>query len=149
VPIYGKNIPTTLEVIPARDEEGLPYHIWKRTFQLATPYEFPTTIVFNGQTNQVADLVGSGNVLYMVWIAQFKPPRTFTLDTHSVALRFGKTLLWLPPVVWKWTLGVVRFTQRVDDQHDDTVHIEINIAHPLFGDAFGYDGTFRTVRKEK
>jgi hypothetical protein len=38
---------------------------------------------------------------------------------------------------------VVRFVQRVDPERDDTVHIELIIWHPLFGDFFGYKGTFR------
>jgi hypothetical protein len=149
VPIEGRNIPTRLEVGASRDACGLPFHVWRRVFELAQPYEFPTTIVYNGQTNQVADLVGPNDILYMVWTARYMPPRTFTLATHSVALNLGGRLLWLSPVIWRWLLGVVRFTQTVDECHDDTVQISIAVRHPLFSDIFGYDGTFRTVRKEK
>ena len=34
----------------------------------------------------------------------------------------------------------------VDSSHEDTVHIDLRITQPLFGEIFGYTGTFRTVR---
>jgi hypothetical protein len=104
--------------------------------------------VYDPAIDEVVDLVGPHNLLYMVWKAKFTPPRTFTLDTHSVAVRLGRRRrwrIWLPRPLWRWVLGVVRFVQRADGQREDTVHVEIVIWHPLFGDFFGYDGTFRVT----
>ena len=54
--------------------------------------------------------------------------------------------MWLPRWAWKWLLGTVTFTQRVDAVDERVVHIDLLITHPLFGRVFGYNGTFRTVR---
>jgi hypothetical protein len=61
-------------------------------------------------------------------------------------LRFGSRKLWLPRPVWRWMLGTVRFIQRVDDALEDTMHIDLLISHPLFGEIFGYTDTFRVIR---
>jgi hypothetical protein len=146
VPYVGHDIPTTLVVEPGRDSAGQPYHSWKRTLGFEKPIYFNTTIVYDLRFKHVADLVGPKNILYMVWKAQFHPPATFTLDTAACALRFGRRKLWLPRPAWRWMLGVVRFIQRVDDAQDDTMHIDLLISHPLFGEIFGYTGTFRVIR---
>jgi hypothetical protein len=94
----------------------------------------------------VVDLVGPKNILYMVWGAQFQPLDKFTLDTHSIALRLGPLKVWLPRSMWKFLFGTVTFTQTVDAEREDTVHVDLLITHPLFGSIFGYSGTFRVVR---
>jgi hypothetical protein len=52
----------------------------------------------------------------------------------------------MPRWLWQWLLGVVTFTQRVDETRDGTVHINLLVTHPLFGEIFGYTGTFQTTR---
>jgi hypothetical protein len=142
----GRDIPTTLTVYPGYDQHGQPYHIWARTLYFGKPRHFNTTIIYAADLDHVVDLVGPKDVLYMVWRAQFHPPDTFTLHTAACALRFRGYRLWLPRWLWQWALGVVRFRQRVDAQRDDMVHIGIVIWHPLFGDFFGYTGTFIAER---
>jgi hypothetical protein len=149
VPQAGKNIPTSLTVIPGRDAQGYPYHLWQRTLQFEKSVDFNTTIIYDPQLKMVVDLVGPKDILYMVWKAEFKPPRTFTLDTAACAFRIGGRLFWMPRWMWRWLLGVVRFSQRVDEAQEDTVHIDLLITHPLLGKIFGYTGTFQTVRTEE
>jgi Domain of unknown function (DUF4166) len=147
VPETGSNVPTVLRVLARRNSAGRPYHVWYRTFWFPNhrPVPFPTTIVYDPAIDHVVDLVGPKNMLYMVWKARFTPPGTFTLNTHSIAIRLMGRRIWLPRLVWRWALGVVRFVQRVDENQDDTVHVELIISHPLLGDFFGYNGTFQVA----
>ncbi len=102
VPHNAVNVPTTLLVTRGRNDiDGL-LHVWNRTLFFKKPIRFRTTIVYEPSMDKVVDLVGPGNVLYMVWDAKFHPPRTFTLDTNSIALRFGRRRLWLPKPIWKF-----------------------------------------------
>jgi len=146
VPHNAENIPTSLVVTPGRNElDGL-FHIWDRTLAFNAPDRFRTTIIYDALIDKVVDLVGPKNVLYMVWEAQFHPPGKFTLDTHSIAVRLGRRKLWLPRPLWKFLFGIVTFSQTVEPDHEDTVHIDLLITHPMFGRIFGYSGTFRVVR---
>lgn len=147
VPETGRNIPTVLRVLARRNAAGRPYHVWHRTFWFPgrRPLPFPTTIIYDPAIEQVVDLVGPNNILYMVWKARFTPPDTFTLDTHSIAVQLRGRRIWLPRLIWRWAFGVVRFVQRADRNREGTVHIELIIRHPLLGDFFGYNGTFRVT----
>jgi Domain of unknown function (DUF4166) len=146
VPENGQNIPTTLVVTPGQNSlDGL-FHVWDRTLASSKPVRFRTTIIYDPSLHKVVDLVGPKNILYMVWDAQFHPPDKFTLDTHSIALRLGRLKVWLPRSMWKFLFGTVTFSQRVDVEREDTVHVDLLITHPLFGRIFGYNGAFRVVR---
>jgi Domain of unknown function (DUF4166) len=148
-PYNAREVPTTLKVVPGVFPSGQLFHRWERTLRFPKPVQFNTTIVYDQRLREVVDLVGRGDHLYMVWTCRFVPPRRFTLDTRACALRFGSHLLWLPRWLWRLTLGTVRFTQDVDEAHDDTVHIDLLITHPILSEIFGYQGTFRTVRTPK
>ena len=149
VPHIAQNVPTTLVVTPGRNGRDGVFHVWDRTLSFNPAVRFRTTIIYDPSLDKVVDLVGPGDVLYMVWDAKFHPPGRFTLDTHSIALRRGRRKRWLPRPVWKFLLGAVTFSQTVDPDRDDTVHIDLLITHPLFGRVFGYEGTFRVVRESK
>ncbi|MEM7343526.1 MAG: DUF4166 domain-containing protein, partial [Chloroflexota bacterium] len=105
VPFVDQNIPTTLKVVPGFDADGTIYHRWERTLQFDPPINFNTTIIYNAHRQQVVDLVGPKDILYMVWQAKFHPPQTFTLDTEACAFRLGKRLVWMPSWMWRWLLG--------------------------------------------
>lgn len=146
VPHNAKDIPTSLVVSAGRNEMDGVFHIWDRTLAFHIPVRFRTTIIYDPALEMVVDLVGPVNVLYMVWEAKFHPPRKFTLDTYSIALRFGRSKFWLPRPLWKFLFGTVTFAQTVDATHPDTVYIDLLITHPLFRRIFGYEGSFRVVR---
>jgi hypothetical protein len=149
VPYAGREIPTTLDVIPSRDARGRPVHTWARTLRFPRrTIRFDTSIVYDADHGTVADLVGPGNVLYMVWDARFHPPGTFTLDSRANAIQLGRLKVWLPRWAWRVLLGTVTFSQRVDAADEHAVHIDLLLTHPWFGKIFGYDGTFRAVRVE-
>lgn len=90
--------------------------------------------------------MGPHDWLYMVWKAQFHPPKRFTLDTEACALRMGGRTLWMPRWMWKLLLGTVTFSQVADSMEGDTVRVDLLITHPVLGRIFGYAGTFRAVR---
>ena len=149
VPYNAENVPTTLVVTPGRNERDGVFHVWDRTLAFDRPVRFRTTIFYDPALDRVVDLVGPRDMLYMVWDAKFHPPGKFTLDTHSIAVRAGRRKVWLPRPVWKLLLGTVTFSQTVDPEREDTVHIDLLITHPLFGRIFGYEGSFRVVRESK
>jgi hypothetical protein len=152
LPYAGLEIPTTLEVGTGRLPDGRPFHVWDRVVSFSRPREtvrFPTKIVYDPALDEVVDLVGPRDLFYMVWFARFHPPTDLTLDTAAVAVQAGGRLWWLPRWLWRWTVGTVRFLQRAESVSSNRIRISIRISHPLFGDVFGYDGTFQTRRVPK
>lgn len=146
VPHIAENVPTTLVVTPGRNDlDGL-FHVWDRTLEFKEPVRFRTTIIYDPSIDKVVDLVGPKDLLYMVWDAKFHPPGRFTLDTNSIAIRFGSWKLWLPRPIWKFLFGTVTFSQTVDSIRQERVHIALLITHPLFGKLFGYTGSFDVTR---
>jgi hypothetical protein len=149
VPHNAANIPTTLVVTPGRNDDYGIYHIWDRTLAFDNPISFRTTIIYEPLLHKVVDLVGPKDSIYMVWDAKYHPPDKFTLDTLACAFRIGKWKLRLPRWLWKLLFGTVTFSQTVDTQRDDTVHINLLITHPLLGRIFGYEGSFQVVRMDE
>lgn len=142
----GEDIPTKLEVVPGYLPNGEPYHAWNRTFAFDQPVQFNTRVVYDKQQDNLADLVGPDYRLHMVWKGRYVPPRTFTLETVTNAIRLGNKVFYLPKWIWLPLLGRVQFVQTAQAQAEDTVDVDLRIIHPLFGEVFGYQGTFRAVR---
>ena len=149
VPYNGREVPTTLTIVAGAFPNGQLFHRWERTLRFAHPVHFNTTIIYDPRLRAVVELTGPGGFIYMVWTCRFVPPRRFTLDTYACALRIGSRLQWLPRWLWRLAFGTVRFTQDVDETHEDTVHIDLVITHPILGSVFGYRGTLQTVRTPK
>ncbi len=145
----GQNIATTLEVIPGRFPDGTAYHEWNRTFAFEEPVHFNTAVVYDAKYENIADRVGPNHILHMVWDGKFTPPNTFTLDTISNALQIKEKIFYLPEWFWKLMLGRVKFRQQAHMDEPDLVDVDLRILHPIFGEIFGYVGTFRTVRYPK
>lgn len=142
----GEAIPTTLEVIPGYLPNGRPFHEWNRTFAFERPLHFNTRVIYDERQQNLADLVGPEYRLHMVWKGTFIPPRTFTLETVTNAVQLGRRLVYLPRWIWLPLLGRVQFVQTARAEAEDTVDVDLRILHPLFGEVFGYIGTFRAVR---
>jgi len=149
VPRTGNNIPTKLVVVPGCLPDGQPYHEWNRTFAFAPPIQFNTIVVFDERMNNLADQVGVGRFLHMVWAGKFIPPRSFTLATVTNAIRIRRRLWYLPGWLWPFLLGRVNFIQQGREEDESVVDVDLRVIHPLFGEVFGYSGTFRAVRYEK
>ncbi len=133
-------------VVPGYLPDGEPYHEWNRTFAFDTPIHFNTRVVFDSVQNNLADLVGPGYRLHMVWKGRYVPPRTFTLETVTNAIHLMGKVFYLPKWLWLLLLGRVKFVQIARAEAEDTVDVDLRILHPLFGEVFGYQGTFQAVR---
>lgn len=136
----GRDIPTTVSISAGRYPSGLPYHRFERTFHFARPACFVTTTVYDPRFGRIVDY--AGQAMQVIWRAQFEPPATFTLAADGYALGRGLRSVRMPEVLGRWLFGAGRFTQRVDEAHSDTIHLDFAIAHPALGDFFGYSGTF-------
>jgi len=146
VPRTGRDIPAKLVVVPGYLPNGQPYHQWNRTFTFEAPVKFNTTVVFDEKFNNLADQVGVGRFLHMVWEGKFIPPRSFTLETITNAIRVGGRIWYLPKGVWLFLLGRVKFIQQAHADDERFVDVDLRILHPVFGEVFGYTGTFQAVR---
>jgi hypothetical protein len=140
----GEHIPATFELGAYRNSDGYPVQTWKRTFHFPTLRHFNARMVYEPAIGRVADLLGPFNCIHSFFIARFQPPSMFTLDTSHFALGFGKYRLWLPRWLWRLMFGVAHFEQ-VAVPDSDTVKIDLRIHHPLFGEMFGYIGTFSVI----
>ena len=149
VPRTGRDIPTTLTVVPGCLPNGEPYHEWNRTLAFAKPIQFNTRVVFDREQDNLADQVGPGRFIHMVWLGKFIPPRSFTLSTVTNAFQIGTHRWYLPRWLWRFLLGTVDFVQQAHEEDDNVVDVDLRILHPLFGEVFGYQGTFRAVRYPK
>lgn len=149
VPKMGTNIPTTLTVVPGLRADGQPYHEWNRTLAFDPPITFNTTVVYDTRMNNLADQVGFGRFIHMVWKGTFHPPRSFTLETVTNALRIAERAIYLPRWIWLPLLGRVQFIQTAHEEDDSVVDVDLRILHPWFGEVFGYTGTFTAVRHPK
>jgi len=78
VPKVGESIPAKLVVVPGYLPSGEPYHEWNRTFEFNRPVKFNTRVIYDHEQANLADLVGPGYRLHMVWKGTYIPPRTFT-----------------------------------------------------------------------
>ena len=146
VPKTGKDIPAKLEVVPGYLPDGEGYQEWNRTFAFDKPIYFNTQVVYDRRQDNLADLVGPGHHLHMVWKGRYIPPGTFTLETVTNAIRLGGRVFYLPKWIWLPLLGRVQFVQTARAEAQDTVDVDLRIVHPLFGEVFGYQGTFQAVR---
>jgi hypothetical protein len=149
VPKTGENIPTTLAVIPGFTRDGDAYHEWNRTLAFQNPIEFNTTVIYDRKKQNIADLVGPGKFLHMVWDGKFIPPYRFTLDTIVNGFRIRGKVIYLPKWFWYLLFGRVKFIQQAHGQDKNLVDVDLRIIHPILGEVFGYQGTFQTRRYHK
>lgn len=136
----GIEVPTTLEIELTPEGQE-----WRRTLHFDTPVEFNSRNTYDPVREQVIEWVGPGKVLGMGWGMAFQPPGTLILDTRGWVLRLGPATRALPDWLWPWTLGRADTVQRTDAEDDRVIHIELVIRHALFGEMFGYSGTFRVL----
>ena len=142
-PETGRDVPTLVE-ITSGNWRGEPLQTWRRTFRFPNEHRrFTSRMAYDERIGRIVELVGPGAVLGVVWEIRFEAPRTLRLGADEWVLRLGPRRLRLPA----WLMGTGRAVETADDSADDVIHIDLTLAHPLLGDVFGYEGTFR-VRRE-
>ncbi len=149
VPKTGENIPAKLVVKPGVYPNGQPFHEWNRVFEFDPPIKFETTVVFDETYQNIADRVGTNHFLHMVWDGKFVSPNQFTLDTIANGFRFRDKIWFIPKWLWSFLLGRVKFVQTAHEDNEEVVDVDLRIIHPLFGEVFGYIGTFHAKKYPK
>lgn len=136
----GKDIPTTLVVEPAPLGQ-----LYRRTFGFDSPVQLNSLNTYDPATDRVMEWVGPGYALGMIWDVNFQPPGTLLLVTCGWMLRLGRVHLPVPGWLWPWTLGRADTIQHADENQADIIHIELVVHHALFGDVFGFSGSFHVL----
>ncbi len=149
VPETGENVPVTMVVRAEYDKDNKPIQFWDRTFKFNTLRRFNTILKYDDKMGDVGDFIGKWKFVYIVWEARYHPLDRFTLDTKICAFRFFNCYIWLPRWVWERLFGILRCDQVADDIKGNTFSLDLVIKHPWFGDFFGYNGKFTTLRKLK
>lgn len=134
----GENVPAHITVSAARDANGEPYHIWRRTFDFPAPRHLHSRLTYDARLERLVEYFGPGGRLQMVWHVSFQAPLTMAITTEACALLLGPWRLLLPA----WSYAAVAFTTTAQSAHSPFLHIELRLQHPWLGAVFGYHGRF-------
>jgi len=143
----GEGIPARLVMRTVRDKKGRPVQYWNRAFQFSRERYFNTVLKYMPEIDDVVEYVGPGKLVGAAWFVEYRPPGTLVFNSELGPVRMAGRAFWLPKLLRRWLLGVIRFKQRVDGQNPAKTHIEMVVHHPLLGDVFGYNGVFE-IRKQ-
>ena len=138
-PETGHDVPVRVDISSGmRGRE--PTHIWRRRFEFPNRRRhFTSRMVYDSGLGRIVETVGPGGLLGVAWKMEFDPPGTLRLSADRWVLRLGRWRVSLP----SWVLGTGRAVQQADSTSEDAFSIDLTISHPLLGDVFGYEGTFR------
>ena len=145
-PETGEGVPTTLVVRPGRDLHGAPIQTWERTFRFRRHRlrRFRSVMSFDESTGFVAEREGPRNVVEELAEVQFIPPTTIEFVSRRSAFVLGERRLRLPRRLW-----VTALVRQVADPVAGTSHVTLVVTHGTLGPVFGYEGTFRSVRRPR
>lgn len=142
-PETGTDIPATMKLTGARDAKGQPYHRWDRTFFFATPRYFKAIMAYDNQQKCVVEHFTPLNLLSMVWQFSFTAPTHLEIITSTCRLNLGAWQIRLPRLFHP-------HVHVIEDALDEnTIQMSLTMSHPLFGDIFGYAGTYKITITNK
>jgi uncharacterized protein DUF4166 len=146
-PETGENIPTVLIVSAQRNEKGEPIQIWERTFHFPNHIRrhYKSTMSYDSASKRISELQGPGNIFEEIAEIKFTSPDTIEFLTVKSILRLGSLRLQIPRKLWI-TAHVV---QQVNLPDGETSRVTLTITHGIFGAIFGYEGIFRTTRRNR
>lgn len=136
-PETGTNIPATMRLTGRRDAQGQPYHNWDRTFRFAIPRYFKAVMAYDQKRQCVVEHFTPMHLLSMVWDLRFTAPAHLEIITRTCTLNLGKLQIPLPRLLHPH-VHVIE-----DALDDDTIQMSLTMSHPLLGDIFGYEGTYK------
>jgi hypothetical protein len=144
-PEIGKNVPTILSIRGERTTQGDPIQTWERIFHFSKSLRrrYQSTMVYDNKTGNIMELQGPGNAFVETAELRFTPPQTIEFITVKSHLQIGRWQLPLPSRFWI-TAHVI---QQADSLREDTSSVQLTITHNLLGPIFGYEGIFRTRRR--
>lgn len=145
-PKTGSNVPTTLKITALRDANGRSIAIWQRTFFF--PHhkrrQYTSLMRYDADSQRVVELQGPRQIFQENAIVRFVPPSTIEWTTVESFIRVGGLRVRLPRRLWI----SARIVQRADADHPDASRVILTITHGLLGPIFGYEGTFRSARRD-
>ena len=139
-PETGRDVPVML-VIESQRSGGR--HVWHREFRFPRRRRFTSRIEYDERLGCVVEMMSPAGAMAIAWEIDFEPPYRLELTCAGWVLRLGPWRLRLPD----WVLGSGRATETADPAQPGTIHIDFAVTHPLLGNVFGYEGTFRVQRE--
>jgi hypothetical protein len=139
-PETGRGVPVRLVIQAERSGRR---HVWRREFRFPRRRRFTSWIEYDERLGCVVEMAGPAGALAIAWGIDFQPPDRLELTCTGWVLRLGRWRVRLPD----WMLGSGHATETAAAAQPNTIHIDFAVTHPLLGDVFGYEGTFR-VRRE-
>jgi membrane protein len=135
----GRHVPARMTVTAVQDGDGLPCHVWHRTFDFPAPRHLHSRLSYDAELACPVEYFGPGGRLQMVWRLSFQEPLTLAIATEECALLLGPWRVVLPA----WSYAAVAFTTRAESAHVPLLRIELRLRHPWLGAVFGYHGRFQ------
>ena len=144
----GSDVPMTLTMLPRCSSSGRPYNICLRLFEFGRPARWNTIKTWDPTLRRLVEYVGRRRRLMVVLDTSYDGAGVLTFETERIAVRFARRLIWLPPWLWRATMGTMRFVQsaRPDGR---TIDISLTLTQSLLGAVFGYEGSFEIVRSDE
>jgi hypothetical protein len=142
-PETGQNIPATMIVTGHRTSVGQAYQTWDRTFAFPKLRHFDAIMTYDPAHTCVVEHLGPAHLLRMTWDIRFCPPAAIEIVTTGCAFHLGRWRVALPQFLYPSVHAVE--TAVLD--RNDTIHIDLTMAHAWLGPIFGYAGIF-VLRRE-
>jgi hypothetical protein len=141
-PDRGHNVPFTIENYAYVDGFGRETVTWVRRFQTKRPRRFDAYMIFSQQRGQVIDYLGSHQHLAV--------DIELSVDERGgLRLRSDEQRFYEGPLAFKFPLffsGIANVCEWYDDVHRK-YRIQVAVTNRLWGDLFGYRGSFDVVWK--
>jgi hypothetical protein len=141
-PDRGHNVPFTIENYAYVDGFGRETVTWVRRFQTKRLRRFDAYMIFSQQRGQVIDYLGSHQHLAV--------DIELSVDERGgLRLRSGEQRFYEGPLAFKFPLffsGIANVCEWYDDVHRK-YRIQVAVTNRLWGDLFGYRGSFDVVWK--
>ena len=141
-PDRGHNIPFTIENYAYVDGFGRETVTWVRRFQTKRPRRFDAYMIYSRERARIIDYLGSHQHLAVdIEIA--------VDERGGLRLRSGEQRFYEGPLAFKFPMlfsGIADVCEWYDDDRQKFC-IRVSVTNRLWGDLFGYDGTFDVVWK--
>lgn len=137
-PQQGEQVPFTIENYTYVDSFGRETVTWIRKFQFPDQLRrFDATMIFSEKRNKIIDYLGTHQHLAV-------EIDTAVSEHGGMRLRSGNQYFYEGVVGFRFPMLFSGYADVCEwfDEADDKYHIEVKVQNKVFGDLFGYNGTF-------
>lgn len=138
VPETGENVPFTIENVPYRDSFGRETVTFVRTFDFPRrPRRFDATMVYSPRRRCIVDYLGTHQHLATDLHPRADAEGALVITSGAMRLREGPLDVGVPEAL--------SGRARVRESYDEAAgcfRISVEVANPLVGPLFGYEGWF-------